>query len=187
MLYDSLARDHINESSETAKRRRQERIIGTLSYEADLSAQLSKYANMCMLCNVFGRLDDPHPLHSCPTLRKDIPPYDYKAFFSWQKEIRYNPKIHPPVCFLCHLPQGEKDRLHPAFTGKREDCPYPDLIGPAVYAIMSHPDLKEEAVSEFPGLNVSSPSKTITWLIGAPMKGHISNLISLFLWYARRN
>jgi hypothetical protein len=170
---------------EMAKKRRVERITSNNTYEEAFKTHLSAFSNVCAFCHVFNQPEDQsHPLNQCPVLKPDK-----KKFFEWRTKLRYDKKFHATtkVCYICHVPQGEKDALHPSFTGVKLDCPHPDVIPPIAYAILHHDGLRKEASRAFSLVNWSDDSRVLAWLVGQPVKGHYTNLSALFLWYAQRS
>jgi hypothetical protein len=167
-----------------------DRLTFTNTYAEDFKHQLSTFANTCAFCHVFNHPDDQyHLIETCITLKTEVWPFVPTQFYTWKKKLFYDKKIHKDskICFLCHVPQGENDQIHPTFTGNVKDCPYPDVIAPVAYAIMGHKDLKIEASKAFPSVKWSDNPSILSWLVGRPVEGHLSNLSALFLWYARRS
>jgi hypothetical protein len=173
-----------------AKKRRTERMTLTNEYDDRFKTCLSAFSNVCAFCHVFDMAEDQsHPIKQCPVLKKSsVEEPNVAGFFRWRQRLRYDKKIHrdTKVCYLCHSPQGEKDALHPSFTGNKSDCPYPDIIPPIAYSIVHHKDLKQEAASVFSSVDWSDDACVLAWLTGPPVKGHSTNLSALFLWYAQR-
>jgi hypothetical protein len=104
-----------------------------------------------------------------------------KKYFDFKARLRYGPK-HGPVCYYCHVPPC-KDRLHKPFVrGSTQACEYLDIVVPVVYAVLHTPKWLEEAAKEF-GSTFSVQEDVVAWLMGAPVEGHSSNLIAMFLWH----
>jgi hypothetical protein len=112
----------------------------------------------------------------CPNISKDL-------FISWRKCLRYS-NLSEGVCFYCHVPQGPKDALHPKFIrNAATTCEFRDIVAPLVYGLLTHGAHTTTIQAEFPRLNATTPPLALEWINSRPIKGHVTNLSALFLWY----
>jgi len=157
----------------------------TYRYAALLNFQLLKNTAQCPYCLLHGAEPiTPHAIISCPTLIDGSGQYNVDTFLAWRRGIIYNSQHHPGICFLCHVPQGPNNALHSTFTGRWEDCLFPDIIAPLAYGVLTQSDLAASAQRQFPIADFSTPMASLEWINQAPMGGHPSNLIALFAWFS---
>lgn len=171
-------------STYAAKRQKIERLVQTSSYVDSFLNHLSTYQKVCTLCLIYGVNSSHHTINLCSTLLTRVQPFNFGTYAQWRRGIKYNRLYHNRICFMCHVPQGDGDVLHPTFTSDSKSCPYPDLIAPLVYAILIHPPISQKAQASFPKANFSSPGLALAWINAKPDSEHESNLIALFFWYA---
>lgn len=118
-------------------------------------------------------------VQQCLTIRESPGASQFRKF---RGGLRYDErKGLSRICFFCHVPQGEGDKLHPQFGGKNA-CEYPDLVAPLVFGIFHHPDIRGEMELYF-GQVFQSTDAFVDWLNSSPVAGHKSNLTAVFLWY----
>ena len=88
------------------------------------------------------------------------------------------------ICYRCHVPQLN-DELHGTFTGTGKECKFKDVIAPVIFGVYEAGDLRVEASTAF-GQGFTSRQVYLNWLLGEPVRGHRSNLVGVFLWFANR-
>lgn len=170
--------DAFQSQSENAKRRKVEAEASELEYVATFKQQLDRFSGQCTFC-MLNEIDEaPHDiLQQCHTMQNGPGGSQFRKF---RQALRYNPKSR--ICYFCHVPQGDGDRLHPQF-GNRDSCQYPDLIAPLVFGIFIDLELRRE-MEVFFDKTFESTDSFVTWLNDLPVDGHRSNLTAVFLWYS---
>lgn len=139
----------------------------------------------CTFCLVHGINSPKHLILDCPTL---VGLASVEAYLLWRRSIFYQVGVlHPPICYLCHQPQGTEGVLHPPFDGNPEHCRFRDMVAPLVYGVLTKPTLRMDAQIYFPSADLSTPMTAIDWINGMPISGNPSNLIALFMWYCRNH
>lgn len=119
-----------------------------------------------------------HDLPTCPTLATVS---TFEDFVAWRSDIYYRVgTVHPPTCFLCHVPRG----IHSRFDGDPSNCEYRDMIAPLVYGILTSPVMRHAAQRRFRSADLSSPASAMRWINGVPIR-FPSNLIAITIWFCR--
>ncbi|KAJ3505325.1 hypothetical protein NLJ89_g7481 [Agrocybe chaxingu] len=167
------------ESTRVAKRVRVGREQEENEYVRNFKHQLSRFSNACAICYVFAVNHTIHGLKECPTLVRQLGPNALGQFFDWSRSIRYSSQ---KVCYFCHIPQGPNDQLHSTFQRSRSACAHPDVVAPAVFAVLLHPNLCYAASDKFK-TSFDRPSTAIPFINGPTATSHETNLSALFLWY----
>jgi superfamily II DNA or RNA helicase len=166
--------------TENAKRRRTHFEASELDYVTTFKQQLDRFSGTCTLCMTHGVHSEFHDIfQQCSSLRDGPGAFQFRKF---REGLRYDERRGlRRICFFCHVPQGDGDRLHPQF-GNKNTCEYRDLIAPLVFGIFNHPDLRGEMEGYF-GQVFESTDAFVNWLNSSPIAGHKSNLTAVFLWY----
>lgn len=166
---------------DAAKRQRTMRSVSHLSHDEILLLCLRMVTKTCSYC--FIHSSDPqvpanHTFSNCSKMPKS-------DFIEWRRDIRYSKGIS--VCYHCHVPQGEKDALHPTFTkAAASACEFRDIIAPLVYGLLKHDIHKASLSAQFSDLNTTTPLTALAWINSKPIQGQVTNLCALFIWYCRQ-
>jgi hypothetical protein len=154
--------------------------------QIDLLGHLKQLQNVCTFCLSHDNHDAPkHSILTCPTLSNVSG--SALTYLAWRDLIHYRVGVlHPPICYLCHVPQGREIILHHRFDGDPTRCVFRDLVAPLAYGIITSPDLRSQAQEHFSSTNLSNPIVAMDWInSGMVVPGYPSNLIALFMWYCR--
>ncbi|KAJ3508586.1 hypothetical protein NLJ89_g5676 [Agrocybe chaxingu] len=164
------SRPSFEDSTQQAKRVRLERQTQVNSYVCEFKSVLSRFDNACAFCVVFAYQGPPHDMKECPTLTGLLGQNGYGSFFDWRRGIKYA-DYHTRICFYCHIPQGPNDSLHTTFQRSKNACKYPDIVAPAVFALLLDENLCRDA-SKYFGVSFHGPENALSFINAPPIPSH---------------
>lgn len=86
---------------------------------------------------------------------------------------------------MCHIPQGPNNELHPKFRGLKTDCPAPDLLLPLAFGMLHFDVIIPNDAHATVKAQIRSEAEMIQYLNGPPHENQPTNLVLLFLKFAK--
>ncbi|VDB95897.1 unnamed protein product [Peniophora sp. CBMAI 1063] len=150
---------------------------------------LDCFTGVCPLCMMHNPRAAARPIcHKdvidCPHLRMST-----HSFSGFRKGIQFpkkKPKMEPPYCFTCYLPNVDAIP-HPAYQRGVRKCPHKDKVAPAIFAAWSNPDWRAPLLTAFPDAPQGTDAASFAaWLVAKSDKRSMHNLMVVFAWIGQR-
>jgi hypothetical protein len=173
-----------SEATAIAQRRRVLDQMTDLEYVQNFKACLDKFSETCILCTLTGIHTAFHNIMYCPTLQKYNNNTGTAMFKAFKEKIKYGMQ-HRKICYMCHIPQGPNDLLHPKFQGKNGKCSRPDLLLPLAFGLFHFKQITSNSAHKMVQTRFSTEFELISYLNDDPEQNQPSNLVFIFLMFAK--